>query len=40
MKERGVGALTFSNRLTVLGFFYATTYPRPEMKRHMRYQRA
>ena len=40
MKERGVGAPTFNNRLTVLSFFYATTCPRPEMKRHMRYQRA
>lgn len=39
MKERGVGAPTFNNRLTVLSFFYATTCPRPEMKRHMRYQR-
>lgn len=40
MKERGVGAPTFNNRLTVLSFFFAATYPRPEMKRHMRYQRA
>ena len=40
MKERGVGAPTFNNRLTVLSFFFATTCPRPEMKRHMRYQRA
>ena len=40
MKERGVGAPTFNNRLTVLSFFYATTCPRAEMKRHMRYQRA
>jgi len=40
MKERGVGAPTFNNRLTVLSFFYASTCPRPEMKRHMRYQRA
>ena len=40
MKERGVGAPSFNNRLTVLSFFYATTCPRPEMKRHMRYQRA
>lgn len=40
MKERGVGAPTFNNRLTVLSFFYATTCLRPEMKRHMRYQRA
>tara|TARA_R110002074_G_C12416885_1_gene655551 strand:+ start:46 stop:810 length:765 start_codon:yes stop_codon:yes gene_type:complete len=40
MKERGVGAPTFNNRLTVLSFFYANTCPRPEMKRHMRYQRA
>jgi len=40
MKEKGVGAPTFNNRLTVLSFFYATTCPRPEMKRHMRYQRA
>ena len=40
MKERGVGALTFNNRLTVLSFFYAATCPRPEMKGHMRYQRA
>ena len=40
MKERGVGAPTFNNRLTVLSFFYATKCPRPEMKRHMRYQRA
>lgn len=38
MKERGVGAPTFNNRLTVLSFFYATTCPRPEMKQHMRYQ--
>ncbi|MBQ2262948.1 MAG: phage integrase N-terminal SAM-like domain-containing protein [Loktanella sp.] len=40
MKEKGIGAPTFNNRLTVLSFFYATTCPRPEMKRHMRYQRA
>ena len=40
MKERGVGAPTFNNRLAVLSFFFATTCPRPEMKRHMRYQRA
>lgn len=40
MKERGVGAPTFNNRLTVLSFFFATTCPRPEMKGHMRYQRA
>jgi len=40
MKERGVGAPTFNNRLTVLSFFFATTCPRPELKRHMRYQRA
>ncbi len=40
MKERGVGAPTFNNRLTVLSFLFATTCPRPEMKRHMRYQRA
>jgi len=40
MKERGVGAPTFNNRLTVLSFFFASTCPRPEMKRHMRYQRA
>ena len=40
MKERGVGGPTFNNRLTVLSFFFATTCPRPEMKRHMRYQRA
>jgi integrase len=40
MKERGVGAPTFNNRLTVLSFFYATTCARPDMKRHMQYQRA
>ena len=40
MKERGVGTPTFNKRLTVLSFFFATTYPSPEMKRHMRYQRA
>ena len=40
MKERGVGAPTFNNRLTVLSFFFSATCPRPEMKRHMRYQRA
>ena len=40
MKERGVGAPTFNNRLTVLSFFFAATCPRPEMKTHMRYQRA
>jgi site-specific recombinase XerD len=40
MKERGVGAPTFNNRLTVLSFFYAMTCARPEMKRHMQYQRA
>ena len=28
MKERGVGAPSFNNRLTVLSFFYATTCPR------------
>ena len=40
MKDSGVGAPTFNNRLTVLSFFFVTTCPRPEMKRHMRYQRA
>lgn len=40
MKEHGVSAPTLNNRLTVSSFFYATTCPRPEMKRHMRYQRA
>ena len=40
MKERGVGLPTFNNRLTLLSFFFAATCPRPEMKRHMRYQRA
>jgi integrase/recombinase XerD len=40
MKERGVGAPTFNTRLTVLSFFFAATCPRPEMKTHMRYQRA
>ena len=40
MKERGVGAPTFNSRLTVLSFFYSATCLRPEMKRHMRYQRA
>lgn len=40
MKEKGVGAPTFNTRLTVLSFFFATTCPRPEMTRHMRYQRA
>ncbi len=40
VKEKGGGAPTFNNRLTVLSFCYATTCPRPEMKRHMRYQRA
>ena len=39
IKDRGVGAPTFNNRLTVLSFFFATTCPRPEMKTHMRYQR-
>lgn len=39
MKKKGVGAPTFNNRLTVLSFFFAATCPRPEMKRHMRYQR-
>ncbi len=40
MKERGVGAPTFNNRLTVLSSFFAATCPRSEMKRHVRYQRA
>ena len=40
MKKKGVGAPTFNNRLTVSSFFFAATCPRPEMKRHMRYQRA
>ncbi len=40
MKEKGVGSPTSNNRLTVLSFFFATTCSRPEMKRHMRYQRA
>jgi len=40
MKERGVGAPTFNNRLTVLSFFFAATCRRPEVKRHTRYQRA
>jgi site-specific recombinase XerD len=29
MKERGVGAPTLNNWLTVLSFFFATTCPRP-----------
>ncbi|WP_290558157.1 site-specific integrase [Aestuariivita sp.] len=40
MKERGVGAPTFNNRPAVLSFLYATTCLRPEMKRHVRCQRA
>lgn len=40
MKERGVGVPTFNNRLTVPSFIFATTCPRPEMKRYRRYQRA
>ena len=40
MKERGVGTPTFNNCLTVLSFFFATTCPGPEMKRHMLYHRA
>ena len=40
MKEHGVGVPTFNNRLTVLGFFFATPCPRPEKERHMQYQRA
>lgn len=40
MKDHGVGAVTYNNRLTVLSFFFATTCPRRKMKRHMRYQRA
>jgi integrase/recombinase XerD len=40
LKERGVGAPTFNNRLTVLSVFIAATCPLPEMKTHMRYQRA
>ena len=39
MKKKGVGAPTFNNRLTVSSFFFAATCPRPEMKRHMRYER-
>ncbi|WP_316862148.1 tyrosine-type recombinase/integrase [uncultured Cohaesibacter sp.] len=39
MKDHGVGAATYNNRLTVLSFFFSTTCPCPEMKRHMRYQR-
>jgi len=39
MKEKGVGAPTFNNRLSVLGFFFSVTCARAEMKRHMRYQR-
>jgi hypothetical protein len=30
MKERGVGAPTFNNRLTVLSFFFATACSRPK----------
>ncbi|AHD03612.1 tyrosine-type recombinase/integrase [Leisingera methylohalidivorans] len=40
MKEPGAGGPAFNNRLTVLSFFFAATCPGPEMKRHMRYQRA
>ena len=40
MKARGVGAPTFYSRLTGLRFFFATTCPHPEMKRHMCDQRA
>ena len=36
MKERGVGAPTFNNRLTVLSFFFAATCPRPETKTHIK----
>ena len=39
MKEKGVGAPIFNNRLSVLGFFFSVTCARGEMKRHMRYQR-
>nr|WP_321981373.1 tyrosine-type recombinase/integrase [uncultured Cohaesibacter sp.] len=39
MKDHCVGAAPYNNRLTVLSFFFSTTCPRPEMKRHMRYQR-
>ena len=39
MKEKGVGAPTFNNRLSVLSFFFSVTCARAEMKRHMRYQR-
>ena len=40
MKVRGVGAPNFNNRFMVLSLFFAATCARPEMKRHMRYQRA
>lgn len=39
MSEKGVGAATFNNRLTVLSFFFSVTCVREEMKRYMRYQR-
>ena len=39
MSEKGTGAATFNNRLTVLSFFFSVTCAREEMKRYMRYQR-
>jgi site-specific recombinase XerD len=39
MQEKGTGAATFNNRLSVLSFFFSVTCAREGMKRHMRYQR-
>ncbi len=39
MSQKGIGAPTFNNRLSVLSFFFCVTCAREEMKRYMRYQR-
>jgi len=39
MADKGVGAPTFNNRLSVLSFFFSITCAREGMKRYMRYQR-
>lgn len=39
MADKGVGAPTFNNRLSVLSFFFSVTCAREGMKKYMRYQR-
>ncbi len=39
MADKGIGAPTFNNRLSVLSFFFSVTCAREGMKKYMRYQR-